>query len=165
MAIRNTKFPASTEVNFGDSFAYRGAVQATGYRLDSSMAGAVGDNVDILNSRYDKIRTPSGLGPGITVDSTGSYLYSDEYGIDGEPIAQFTLLNVGENNIYAGINMDASGWSIGDGIIIESGASYTFGEPGTQVVRNVWAITKHVASAHSTSIAAGYAVNLDTWSV
>ena len=161
MAIRNTKFPTSTEVNFGDSFSYRGAVQATGYKLDYSLDGVVGDNVDILNGRYDTINTPSGLGPGVTVNSTGSYLYSDEYGIDGQPIAQFTVLNVGEKNIFAGINIDSSGWSIGDGIVIESGASYTFGEPGTQVIRNVWSITKHVSGDHSTSVAAGYAVNLD----
>ena len=160
MGIKHTKFP-STEVNFGDAYAYRGAVQATGYRLDSSLDGAVGDDQGILDGRYDLIRTPSGLGSGVYVNQAGRYLYSNEYGIDGPPISQFTVLNVEGATIYAGINIDGSGWSTYKGVPIESGASYTFGEPGTQAIRNVWA----VCITGQDSLTAGYATNLDSWSV
>ena len=161
MGIQYTKFPTSTEVNFGDSFTYRGAVQATGYRTDSSMDGAVGDNATILNDKYDLDRTPSGLGSGVFVNNAGRYLYSDEYGIDGEPVSQFTVLNVAGNTIYAGVNIDGSGWAVNKGVPIESGASYTFGEPGTQAIRNVWA----ACLTGQSSLTAGYATNLDSWSV
>jgi len=161
MGIRNTKFPTSTEVNYADAFAYRGAVQATGYRLDYGQNGVVGDNVSILNNKYDLDRTPSGLGSGVYVNNAGRYLYSDEYGIDGEPIAQFTVLNVEGNTIYAGVNIDGSGWSTYKGVPIESGASFTFGQEGTQSIRNVWA----VCLTGQDSLTAGYATNLDSWSV
>jgi hypothetical protein len=161
MGITHTKFPTSTEVNHADAFVYRGAVQATGYRLDYGQEGVVGDNADILNNIYDLQRTPSGLGSGVFVNNVGRYLYSNEYGIGGEPIAQFTVLNMEGNTIYAGVNIDSSGWSVSKGVPIESGASYTFGSDGTQAIRNVWA----VCLTAQDSLTAGYATNLDSWSV
>jgi len=161
MGIRHTKFPTSTEVNYADAFIYRGAVQATGYKVNYGQSGVVGDNADILNNKYDLNRTPSGLGSGVFVNNSGRYLYSDEYGINGEPISQFTIINLAGDTVFAGINIDGSGWSLDKGIHIESGASYTFGSDDSQVVRNVWA----VCNTSDSALVAGYATNLDSWSV
>lgn len=161
MSIRNTKFPNDSDVNFANSFVYRNSVIGSGHFLNSVQEGVVGDSADILNNKYDLNRTPSGLGSGVFVDSNGRYLYSNEYGIDGEPISQFTIINVAGDEIYAGINIDSSGWSLDKGIVVESGASYTFGESESQVIRNVWA----TCNSSKSSLTAGYATNLDTWSV
>jgi hypothetical protein len=104
------------------------------------------------------------LGSGVYVDSTGTYLYSDQFGDGKEPASQFTVINVAGDTIYAGANINSvSGWSVSQGIIIESGASYTFGEPGTDIIRNVWACTAHLTGTASDSLVGGYATLQDNW--
>jgi hypothetical protein len=162
MAIRNTNFPDSADINYANAFVFRNVVsEPSGSMLSTAQDGVVGDDTGILNSRYDLLRTPSGLGSGVFVDSTGRYLYSNEYSIDGEPIKLFTVVNVGNDSIYAGINIDSSGWSLDKGLVIESGASFTFGGEESQVIRNVWA----VCDTSDSSRVGGYATNLDSWSV
>jgi len=160
MGVINTKL-GSTDVNYADAFVYRNRVVGSGYYLDQGYTlGVVGDNIDILNDRYDKNDIPSGLGSGVFVNNDGRYLYSDEYGVAGEPVTQFTVVNLAGDTIYAGYNINSvSGWSLDKGMIIESGQSFTFGEVGSEKVRNVWA----VCDTSKTALVGGYATNQMHW--
>jgi len=75
-------------------------------------------------------------------------------------VTQFTVVNLAGDTIYAGYNINSvSGWSLDKGMIIESGQSFTFGEVGSEKVRNVWA----VCDTSKTALVGGYATNQMHW--
>ncbi len=106
-----------------------------------------------VNAKYNQSDSPFSLGSGVYVDTVGRYLMSPAY----QPVAQFLVVNNGPDTIYAGVNSPASGqWGLASGLAIPSGASFEFGaEYGSQVIRDVWAMT-----STGQSVVYGYATNI-----
>ena len=160
MAIKYTN--NENAVKFGQAMVFRGPVHSNAFFVNAAQEGVVGDNVDILNGKYDVTVQPSSLGSGVFINDTGRYLYSYQYGDGGRAIQEFTVFNLAGNTIYAGANVNSvSGWSIDEGFVIPSGHSYTFGSDNSDKIRNVWAM----CNTGETSLTAGYATNQEGYSV
>jgi len=138
---------------FASAMSYRSANQQV-FR-DWSIPGHAVPDAARINAKYDLDRTPLSLGTGVLVDTNGRYLLNDA---GSEPVSKFAVVNNGSSDIYAGVNTVASGtWGALDGLVIGAGQSFEFGEDGTQVIRNVWAV-----SSVGSIWVQGYATNLDS---
>lgn len=136
-----------------DAIVYRNATSGTLIYHRTALAGP---NVNNANLRYDRTNPPFSLGSGVTVNSTGRYLMNPA---NNEPISEFLVINAGSGTIYAGINAVSSGsWSIADGLTLQAGESYQFGEHGTEIIRNVWS-----KAASERQLVQGYATNILQW--
>lgn len=124
--------------------------------VNSSLSGVNPLGVSGINHKYDRPNPPFTLGSGVNVNTAGRFLLNNAY---EEPVALFEVRNLGNETIYAGINAVASGqWGLGSGQAIPSGQTFEFGAEGTQVIRNVWAMT-----AQNSSTVTGGATNLLNW--
>lgn len=120
--------------------------------LDWALDGVPDPDPTGVSNRVDPLVQPFGLGSGKLVNSTGTYLYHE--GMANGPVEKFVVYNAGQQTLYAGINVASGDWSVSNGLSIPSGQSYEFGDSGTQIIRNVWAITQS-----ATATARGYATN------
>jgi hypothetical protein len=143
------KLHNTLDTNYSQAYSYRNPSNSD--TLEWDMVGKPNPDISGINLVHDNTYAPFGLGSGVWVDTNGRYLMSPTE----RPVSQFLVINNSEQEVYAGVNALASGqWGIGTGLVLASGDSFEFGEHGTQIIRNVWA----VASSGSQLIQ-GYATN------
>lgn len=153
MAI--TKSNDNNDINY--SMSYIRANPTTYKSRDRSLDGVYTPDVSGVNNRYDKANRPLALGSGVYVDEAGRWLLDP---LAHNPVAKFVVINSGTAPIYVGINAPSSGsWGIGSGLSLPPSGSYQFGGEGTQIIRNVWAMS----SNSSSQLVQGYSTELSKW--
>lgn len=109
-------------------------------------SGSIG-SVTTFNNRENYNKGSLNYGAGVSIDSTGRYLYNAETAGSGV-LENLLLVNRGPNTLYFGI--DTETFSVANGTALASGESFHMED---DVVRRVWVITSAsvtTASAHGT---------------